>query len=85
MERARSDLLRAVGIDQQAAKSAGEGVYAVAEVNIRYLRPGATRRRFAGCIDGDEGPGGRRHHSSTSHAGTETLADACVTAAFLDP
>src|SRR5918993_4912431 len=39
MERARSDMLRAVGVDQRAAKDAGEGVYAVAEVNIRYLRP----------------------------------------------
>src|SRR6186997_2253544 len=37
MERARSDMLRAVGVDQRAAKDAGEGVYAVAEVNIRYL------------------------------------------------
>src|ERR1041384_7565715 len=39
MERARSDMLRAVGVDQQAAKTTGEGVYAVAEVNIRYLKP----------------------------------------------
>src|SRR3954464_7887291 len=39
MERARSDMLRAAGIDQRAAHEAGEGVYAVAEVNIRYLRP----------------------------------------------
>ena len=39
MERARSDMLRAVGIDQRAAIDAGDGVYAVAEVAIRYLRP----------------------------------------------
>ena len=39
MERARSDMLRAAGIDQRAAKEDGTGVYAVAEVNIRYLRP----------------------------------------------
>ena len=37
MERARSDFLRAVGIDQRAAIDAGDGVYAVAEVGIRYL------------------------------------------------
>ena len=38
MERARSDMLRAVGVDQRAALDAAEGVYAVAEVAIRYLR-----------------------------------------------
>jgi acyl-CoA thioester hydrolase len=36
MERARSDMLRAVGIDQRAAMEAGEGVYAVADVSIKY-------------------------------------------------
>ena len=39
MERARSDMLRAAGIDQRAAVEAGTGVYAVAEANIRYLKP----------------------------------------------
>lgn len=38
-ERARSSLLRLLGIDQRAASEAGEGHYAVAEANIRYLRP----------------------------------------------
>lgn len=36
MERARSDMLRCAGIDQRAALEAGEGVYVVAEANIRY-------------------------------------------------
>ena len=39
MERARSDLLRMLGIDQRAAKETGEGHYAVAEVAIRYRAP----------------------------------------------
>ncbi len=39
MERARSDMLRIAGIDQQATHSAGEGVYAVTDVEIRYRRP----------------------------------------------
>jgi acyl-CoA thioester hydrolase len=38
-ERARSDLLRLLGIDQRAAIEAGEGAYAVAELTIRYARP----------------------------------------------
>jgi len=85
MERARSDMLRAVGIDQQAAKSAGEGVYAVAEVNIRYLRPAQLGDDLLVVSTVDE----VRAASVTIHQrvmrGPETLADACVTAAFLDP
>ena len=38
-ERARSDMLRLLGIDQRAAHEAGEGAYAVSEMNLRYLRP----------------------------------------------
>jgi acyl-CoA thioester hydrolase len=38
-ERARSDLLRLLGIDQRAAQEAGEGTYAVAELTIRYAAP----------------------------------------------
>ncbi|MBL8656661.1 MAG: YbgC/FadM family acyl-CoA thioesterase [Altererythrobacter sp.] len=38
-ERARSDLLRRLGVDQRAAIEAGEGAYAVSELSLRYLRP----------------------------------------------
>jgi acyl-CoA thioester hydrolase len=38
-ERARSDMLRVAGIDQKAAFDADEGVYAVSELSIKYLRP----------------------------------------------
>ena len=38
-ERARSDLVRLLGIDQRAAVESGEGAYAVADLRIRYARP----------------------------------------------
>jgi acyl-CoA thioester hydrolase len=38
-ERARSDLLRLLGIDQRAAQEASEGTYAVADLTIRYVAP----------------------------------------------
>jgi acyl-CoA thioester hydrolase len=38
-ERARSDMLRLLGLDQRAAQEAGEGAYAVAELTIRYAAP----------------------------------------------
>ena len=36
MERARSDFLRVLGIDQRSTHEAGAGVYAVRDLNIRY-------------------------------------------------
>ncbi|OYW43928.1 MAG: tol-pal system-associated acyl-CoA thioesterase [Sphingomonadales bacterium 32-68-7] len=38
-ERARTELLRLLGIHQGAASDAGEGVYAVADLAIRYAVP----------------------------------------------
>lgn len=38
-ERARSDLLRMLVIDQRAAIESGEGAYALSEVNLKYLAP----------------------------------------------
>jgi len=38
-ERARSDVLRLLKIDQRAAIEAGQGAYAVADLQIRYARP----------------------------------------------
>ncbi|NVE95968.1 YbgC/FadM family acyl-CoA thioesterase [Altererythrobacter lutimaris] len=38
-ERARSDLLRVLEIDQREAIEAGAGAYAVAEMNLKYLQP----------------------------------------------
>lgn len=38
-ERARSDILRMLKIDQRAAIEAGEGAYAVADLKLKYFRP----------------------------------------------
>src|SRR5436189_1042519 len=39
MERARSDMLRALGIEQRKELEGGQGVYAVTEVAIKYRSP----------------------------------------------
>jgi acyl-CoA thioester hydrolase len=83
MERARSDMLRAVGIDQRAALESGEGVYAVAEAQIKYRAPArlddelvvvsrVLEVRAATCVI----------HQRVMR-GDEILTDATVTAAFL--
>ena len=38
-ERARTEMLRLIGIEQRAVQEAGEGVYAISELSIRYLAP----------------------------------------------
>jgi len=38
-ERARSDMLRLLGMDQRGALEEGEGMYAIADLAIRYLAP----------------------------------------------
>jgi len=85
MERARSDMLRAAGIDQRAAMEAGEGVYAVAEVNIRYLRPARLGDDLVvvSTLEQVRAASVVIHQQVMRQA--EPLADARITAAFLSP
>ena len=82
-ERARSDFLRLLGIDQRAVQEAGEGTFAVAEVTIRYFAPAklddavliesrATDLRAASC---------RLHQRA--FRGAELLAEAHLRVGFV--
>ena len=85
MERARSDMLRALGVDQRAALESGDGVYAVAEVAIKYRQPAKLDDDLLIVTDLKE----IRAASVLIHQrvmrGDEILTDATVTAAFLSP
>ena len=85
MERARSDFLRAVGVDQRAALDKAEGVYAVADVTIRYL----MSARLGDDLIVLSTVEAVRAASVSIHQrvmrGPEQLTDARVTAAFLTP
>jgi acyl-CoA thioester hydrolase len=85
MERARSDMLRATGIDQRAVKEAGEGVYAVAEVAIRYLRPARLGDDLLVRSTVEQVRAASVLIHQRVMRGSEQLTDARVTAAFLDP
>ncbi len=83
IERARSDMLRAAGIDQRGAIESGEGVYVVADLEIKY--------RSSAKLDDDlvvlSEVIAVRAASCAIHQrvmrGTAVLADARVTAAFV--
>jgi len=84
MERARSDMIRAVGVDQNAMLRGDGSAYYVAHVDIHYRRPArlGDDLRIISTV--------QRVRASSVHIhqrvmrGPELLADASVTAAFLD-
>jgi acyl-CoA thioester hydrolase len=84
-ERARSDMLRLVGIDQRAALEGGEGVYVVAEAAVKYRAPAKLADELVVVTEIEE----LRAASVLIHQrvmrGDELLADVRVTAAFLTP
>ena len=84
MERARSDFIRAVGVDQAAELRSTGSAYAVVEVNIRYRKPARLGDDLLVVSTVDQ----IRASSVLIHQrvmrGEEQLTDARVTAAFLD-
>jgi acyl-CoA thioester hydrolase len=83
MERARSDMLRAAGIDQRAAIESGEGVYVVADLAIKYRASAKLEDDLVVLSQVSE----VRAASCSIHQrvmrGQEVLAEAKVTAAFI--
>ncbi len=84
-ERARSDLLRVLEIDQRSAIEAGEGAYAVSEIHLKYLRPAkldddvvietrCTQLRAASC-----------RMAQTARRGDDILAEAQLRVGFVHP
>jgi acyl-CoA thioester hydrolase len=84
MERARSDFLRAVGVDQAAELRASGSAYAVVEVDIRYRKPGrlGDDLLIVSIIEQVRASSVLIHQRVMR--GEEQLTDARVTAAFLD-
>lgn len=85
MERARSDMLRALGVDQRAALESGEGVYAVADVSIKYRAPARLNDDLVVVTDLLEIRAATVLIHQRVMRGGEILTDATVTAAFLTP
>jgi len=84
-ERARSDMLRLLGIDQRAAHEAGEGAFAVTDLALRYLRP--ARLDDAVVIESTVAAVSRVTCSLIQKAllGDVLLCDAHVRVAFVSP
>ena len=85
MERARSDMLRAAGIDQRSAQEQGTGVYAVAEAHVRYLRPARLGDDLLIVSTVQEVKAASVRIHKRVMRGPQLLADGRITAAFLGP
>jgi acyl-CoA thioester hydrolase len=83
MERARSDMLACAGIDQREAFDRGEGVYAIADLTMKFRRPARLGDDLT-VVSQTMAVGAA---TATIHQrvmrGEEVLTDATVTAAFL--
>ena len=85
MERARSDMLRAAGVDQRAAIESGEGVYVVAEASIKYRKPAKLDDALVVVSEVLEVRAASCLIQQRVMRGTDILTEAMVTAAFLSP
>jgi acyl-CoA thioester hydrolase len=84
MERARSDFLRAVDVDQAAELNRSGSAYAVVEVDIRYRRPGKLGDDLQVISNVEQVRASSVDIHQRVMRGPEVLTDARVTAAFLD-
>lgn len=85
LERARSDMLRLLGIDQRGAQEAGEGAFAVTDLALKYARP--ARLDDDVLIESTVAEVSRVTCSLIQKAwrGEELLADGQVRVAFVSP
>ncbi|MFL6721129.1 MAG: YbgC/FadM family acyl-CoA thioesterase [Sphingomonas sp.] len=84
MERARSDMIRAVGVDQVAELKRSGSAYAVVEVDIKYRRPGRLGEDLLVVSRVEQVRASSVDIQQRVMRGAEVLTDARVTAAFLD-
>ena len=85
MERARSDMLACVGIDQRTVHAAGQGAYAVTEMHIKYRRPAHFDDALVVISTVEAVRAASCDIHQTVMRGDDMLTEAQVTAAFVSP
>ena len=85
MERARSDMLRLVGIDQRGVMEAGGGAYAVSDLAIKYLRPAKLDDDLTVVSTVETVRGASVIIAQRILRGQDEITNGRVTAAFLSP
>lgn len=84
-ERARSDMLRLLGIDQRAAAEAGDGTYTVAELTIRYFAPARLDDALTVATKAEELRAASVRLRQRALRESELLAEAQIRVGFIGP
>ncbi len=85
-ERARSDFVRLLGIDQRAVNEAGEGAFAVTELTIRYAAPARLDDAVQIETTCEElGAASCRMHQIARHEDGRLLSEARLRIGFVSP
>src|SRR3954453_4073767 len=79
MERARSDMIRAAGVDQAAELRSSGSAYAVVEVDIKYRRPGRLGEDLQGVSAVEQVRASSVDIQQRVMRGAQVLTDAKVT------
>lgn len=85
MERARSDMLHQLGMDQRAAFEADEGAYAVVDLHIKYIAPAKFQDNLLVISSVTKLRKASVEIEQIIMRGTERITSASVQAAFLTP
>ncbi len=85
IERARSDMLRLIGVDQRGALEGGVGVYAVADISVKYRAPAKLGDDLVVITEIEEVRAASVLIHQRVMRADQLLADVRVTAAFLTP
>lgn len=85
MERARSDMLRQLDMDQNTAFDSGEGVYAVVDLSIKYVTPAKLEDDLVVVSTVEKLRAASVVIDQTIMRGTDIISSASVHAAFLTP
>lgn len=84
-ERARSDILDLLGIDQRAAIEAGEGFYVVSDVAIRYRAPALLGDAVVIETTCEEARAASARMRQIAMKGGQSLCEAMVRVGFVGP
>lgn len=85
MERARSDMLACVGIDQRRVHAEGQGAYAVTEMHIKYRKPAHFDDALVVVSTVEAVRAASCDIRQIIMRGDDILTKAVVTAAFVSP
>lgn len=85
MERARSDMLARIGIDQRSAFESGDGAYAITKLNINYKQAAKFDDALTIISHAHKVTGARVFIAQNIYRGAEHIIKAEIEAAFIHP